>query len=104
MQLLQEVLAGIAILGFLVGLISVIALVIWRRHKWNSVSELLRRHFRPMPLAMLSVTGRQFPLHMRADLQLAVQSFLDHSTVHRFFGVQDQLGLGGVDFASLLDT
>lgn len=102
MQLLQEVLAGIAVVVFIIGVVAAIAFAAWRRHKRRSVSEILKRHFRPTPLEQVSVTGRQFPRHMRADLQLAVHDFLRHTTVYHFTGVQNE-GLAGVDFSSLLN-
>lgn len=104
MGLLQEILAGVAVLAVAVGFIAGIAYLVWRRHKNRSIGEVLRRHFKPVPLEQVSVTERQFPLHIRADLQRAVEDFLQETTVYLFTGVQSsEGGLGGVDFASLLD-
>ena len=54
-------------------------------------------------LDQISVTERQFPTHIRADLQVALSEFVQDVTVSVFTGVNTESGLGGVDFSSLLD-
>jgi cell division protease FtsH len=104
MGLFQEVLAGIAVLVGAVGIIAGAAMTVWRRHKRHSIREILKRHFRPLPLETVAVTERQFPPHLRADLQRAVDDFVGQTMLHLFTGVKSEGGLGGVDFSSLLDA
>lgn len=54
-----------------------------------SVSSLLTTHFQPLALGSLSISQRQFPFRMRADLQRAIDRlFSDPIRVLRFSGVK----------------
>lgn len=104
MQVLQEILVGLAVtLGF-VATIAVIGFLVWASRTSGSFPVLLKRHFRPTPLSRLSITERKFPAHIRADLQRAMPQLLDGVAIRVFSGVNYEThGFGGADFSSLLD-
>ncbi|MDP6558330.1 MAG: AAA family ATPase [Pirellulaceae bacterium] len=104
MQTLQEILVGVGVLVVFAALLAVVALFFWNHSRKQSIPQKLKKHFRPTSLDSLTVTERQFPTHIRADLQHGVDEFLQDATVCSFHGVQSQMhGFGGVDFTSLLD-
>jgi len=104
MQMLQEIVAGVAVLVGFAAVVAAVGYFLWRHQKRRSLPQLLKRHFSPAPLDRITVTERQFPTHIRADLQHAVDDFLQTTTVCTFAGIQSVIhGLGGVDFTSLLD-
>jgi hypothetical protein len=51
--------------------------------------EALAWHFAGVPLDQLVATSRQFPGHMRADLQVAIDRLFSASPI-RFFGIHEQ--------------
>ncbi|MBW3595898.1 MAG: AAA family ATPase [Planctomycetes bacterium] len=103
MQVLYEILAGVAVLIAFVGLIAGGVAVALRVNRRNSISQWFKRHFHPLPLQQLTVTERQFPMQLRADLQRALDEYLETATVHYFCGAHVERGFGSLDFASLLD-
>jgi hypothetical protein len=59
--------------------------------------------FRPAPLACLTVTERQFPARIRADLQRAIEEYFSHSSeVHHLCGVRVDEDMFGIDLAYLM--
>ncbi len=97
-----DTVVGFASLFAGIGIVAAVAYALWRRHKRNSLVELLKRHFKPARLDRLAIMTRRFPTHMRADLQLAVKDVVGQSTEHHFTGVQPD-GMEGVEFSSLLN-
>jgi cell division protease FtsH len=67
------------------------------------IHSLIYTHFEPTALEDLTVTERQFPLRVRADLQQAVdQIFGAKSTVSFFCGVRKSHAFDGISFSELL--
>jgi hypothetical protein len=62
--------------------------------------DALAWHFAGIPDDQLAATSRQFPDHMKADVQVAVDKLL--STPIRFFGIYEQHRYETVTFASLI--
>ncbi|MEM6469371.1 MAG: AAA family ATPase [Planctomycetota bacterium] len=55
----------------------------------DSVAGLLTKHFEPLPVSEITITDRQFPFRVRADLQKAVDKLVNQdSTIIHFFGVR----------------
>ena len=55
------------------------------------VAALLRKHFQPTPISELTITERQFPFRMRADLQRTVDKFFGEEVdVKHFFGIRNE--------------
>ncbi|MFO0897389.1 MAG: ATP-binding protein [Pirellulales bacterium] len=63
--------------------------------------DRLARHFRPGKLEELTVVGRQFPYHMRVDLQQAIERFLDDASHVACCGVKASVAHHDCDFASI---
>jgi cell division protease FtsH len=97
---LQDALS-LALLLIIAGAIAT-AYFYFRRSQRKSLPFQLRQHFRHQRLEQLTVSERQFPAHIRADLQRALDEFLTKVEVHSFFGVYTEMGFGGVDFNNLL--
>jgi hypothetical protein len=62
--------------------------------------EALAWHFAGVPHDQLATTSRQFPGHMRADVQVAIDKLLSISPI-RFFGILEQHRYETLTFASL---
>src|SRR5688572_25681135 len=104
MQILQEIVAGVVVLLAFVVIAAFGVALVWKGRRKQSVPGLLQRHFAPTPLSRIAVTERQFPTHIRVDLNGAIDSFTKNTTICSFHGVQSDVpGLRGVDFASLLN-
>lgn len=73
-----------------------------RHSRRKSLPFQLRRHFQHKQLEELTVSERQFPAHIRADLQRALDDFLRQAEVLSFFGVYSDNAFGNVDFNDLL--
>lgn len=104
MEMVKEILSGVGVLLAFVAVLAIGGSIFWGRRSRRLLPQLLRRHFSPVSLDEVTVTERQFPTHIRADLQHAIDGFLSSVTVCSFHGIQaEATGLGGVDFTSLLD-
>lgn len=67
------------------------------------IHALIQSHFDPTPVEDLTVTERQFPLRVRADLQRAVDGvFARETTVSFFCGVRKTHAFEGISFSELL--
>lgn len=66
------------------------------------IVDLLRKHFDPAPTDSLALTERRFPLRVRADLQLAVESFAADVSVRHYSGLR-RLNPMPVPFINLLE-
>jgi ATP-dependent Clp protease adapter protein ClpS len=60
-----------------------------RTKQFKYADEALEWHFAGIPQEQLVATSRQFPGHMRADVQAAVDTLFSGSPV-RFFGIHEQ--------------
>lgn len=55
----------------------------------SPIAALLRAHFHPTPTDNITITERQFPIRVRADLQRALEElFGDHTQILHFCGVR----------------
>lgn len=62
-----------------------------RLNEENEVAEVLKSHFQPTPTIELTVSERQFPFRMRADLQRSIDSTFERDyRVHRFYGIRKE--------------
>ena len=71
-----------------------------RKKQFNRVCEALSWHFAGIPRDQLVATSRQFPGHMRADVQVAVDGMFSASPL-RFFGIDEQQRYETLTFAAL---
>lgn len=82
---------GGLILGLVIGAGG--AILVARRRNRNSSDEgtvlpLLKAHFFPLPLGQLTISERQFPFRVRADLQRAIDRLFGETTsIAHFCGV-----------------
>jgi hypothetical protein len=65
-------------------------------------SVLLSEHFGEHSTSDLSITQRQFPFRVRADLQRATDQLFETSPVTHFSGVRKEHAFHGVTFSDLL--
>ena len=69
----------------------------------GDVSELLRRHFHPVPMDDITISERQFPFRVRADLQRAIDRLLGDTTRTRHFcGVRCEYSRDGVTLSACI--
>jgi Tfp pilus assembly protein PilF len=67
------------------------------------IDTLIQSHFSPTPVADLTITEREFPHRVRADLQKAVDRvFAEGITVSYFCGVRKTHAFEGISFSELL--
>ena len=89
-----------ALAGVLVWIIA--SRTIARRHK-GRVSDLIRRHFHPVPLESLTISERGFPFRVRPDMQRAVESAVATGvSVSLFCGLRDEAGRNQIAFSGLI--
>lgn len=74
-----------------------------RPSKRGEVSELLKKHFHPLPMNDITISQRQFPFRVRADLQRAIDRLFGESTkIRHFCGVRREFSHDGVILADCL--
>ena len=67
------------------------------------VSHLVKQHFHPVPLDNITLSERQFPFRVRADLQRAVDKlFGTDTTITHFCGVRKEYAHEGVTLADCI--
>ncbi|HEY3395044.1 MAG TPA: ATP-binding protein [Lacipirellulaceae bacterium] len=67
------------------------------------IASMLSQHFRPLPVSELTITERQFPYRVRADLQRAINRLFNETTrVTHFCGVKKQYDHNGITFSDLI--
>jgi cell division protease FtsH len=67
------------------------------------IHTLIQSHFDPTPVADLTITEREFPHRVRADLQRAVDRvFAGETTISFFCGVRKTHTFEGISFSELL--
>jgi hypothetical protein len=71
-----------------------------RKKQFNHACEALGWHFAGIPRDQLVATSRQFPGHMRADVQVAVDGLFSASPF-RFFGIDEQQRYETLTFSAL---
>lgn len=68
----------------------------------SAIYHRLRKAFKPTPLACLTVTERQFPARIRADLQRALEDYFSHcAEVLHLCGVRYDQDTFGIDLSYL---
>ena len=66
------------------------------------IAPLIAKHFQPEPIENLTVTEREFPYRVRADLQHAIAGLFDNGTAIRHFcGVATRMAFQGISFSDL---
>ncbi|HVU86710.1 MAG TPA: ATP-binding protein [Pirellulales bacterium] len=86
--------------------------VVWNRYRRRSapavlprVDVLIQRHFHPISLNDLRIAEREFPFHVRADLQQAMARHFDgNGRAPYFTGVRREYHHGQMSFADLLHS
>lgn len=69
----------------------------------TSVASLLRSHFRPLPIDDITISERQFPFRVRADLQRAIDRlFGDETLILHFCGIRREYSHEGVTLSACL--
>ncbi len=69
----------------------------------DSVSSLLARHFHPLPTSEITISERQFPFRVRADLQRAIDRLFGEETqILHFFGVRREYSHEGVTLSDCI--
>lgn len=100
---------GVLVVGLLVG--GALAYFFERRQQTSSsqaqkrshVSTVLLSHFHPTPTDNITISERQFPFRVRADLQRAIdQLFEEHSKVLHFCGVRQEYAHAGVNMSDCI--
>jgi len=71
-----------------------------RKKQFDHACEALTWHFAGIPRDQLVATSRQFPGHMRADLQVAIDRLFSASPI-RFFGIHEQHRYETLNIAAL---
>ena len=67
------------------------------------IARMLREHFAPGSTDDITITEREFPFRIRADLQRAIDSlFVATSKVLHFCGVKQHFSHEGIDFSDLI--
>ena len=69
----------------------------------SQIDALIQEHFDPTPVQEITITERQFPLRVRADLQRAIDEVLRGDVAVSFFcGVRKAHSFEGISFPELL--
>lgn len=90
-----SVLAGIMIGGFISDRVQ--------KARSSGIYRRLSDAFKPTPLPCLTVTERQFPARIRADLQRAIESYFSRATtIEHLCGVRVDDDMFGVDLSYLM--
>jgi ATP-dependent Clp protease adapter protein ClpS len=74
--------------------------VLTRTKQFNFASAAIEWHFADVPRDQLIATSRQFPGHMRPEVQAAVDKLFSASPI-RFFGIHERYRYETLTFASL---
>ncbi len=74
-----------------------------RKLKFKYAHEAVAWHFAGLSQEELVTTSRQFPGHMRADLQIAIDGLFSKSPI-RFFGIYEQHRYETLTFAAITKT
>ncbi len=77
--------------------------VLFRRRRGRMISVIIRKHFGSTPPEEITVSERQFPFRVRADLQRAIDRlFLSGTTICRFCGVQNNHVQTGISLSDCI--
>lgn len=100
---------GWLLLGLLIGAAATLGVV--RRQRWReeqdpkgaTVAKLLASHFFPTTIDSITISERQFPFRVRADLQRAIDRlFGEQSTILHFCGIRREYSHGGLSLSDCL--
>lgn len=68
-----------------------------------SISKILVSHFAPTPMDSITISERQFPFRVRADLQRAIDRlFGDQSTILHFCGIRREYSHEGISLSDCI--
>lgn len=98
------------ICGIAVGIVgSFFGKKLWRRllhgktTEQTPISELVKKHFHPLPIDDISISERQFPFRVRADLQRTIDKLFGAETkVLHFCGIRNEYGHGSVTLSDCI--
>ena len=98
------ILVGLAIGAVVrVAFTQLIAVFRARTSASGEVAELLRKHFHPVPVDDITISERQFPFRVRADLQRAIDRLFGDSTqIRHFCGVRCEYARDGVTLSNCI--
>ena len=103
MEIVEQTLAAVCVLIVAVATIAAIAYGVAYLRRRRSIRAMFERHLRPESLDRISITERQFPFHIRVDLQAALDDFVRSGTATQFFGVRNVNRFENFDFPALLN-
>ena len=102
--------AGWVLLGVAVGAMGV-AIIVARKIRWwrpaaggaTHVATLIQKHFRPTSIDDLTISERQFPFRVRADLQRAIDHLFSSDTrIAHFCGVRKEYAHEGITLSDCI--
>ncbi len=107
---MDELWITLGYLGFLLlGAVGGVLGTFWHRRRRRKgrggppILDLLVSHFRPVPLASITISERKFPFRVRADLQRGVDRlFAAGTTICHFCGVRKDYAFEGLNFSALM--
>ena len=74
-----------------------------QKEGYSPVATLLKSHFEPTPILDITISERQFPFRVRADLQRAIdQLFGDQTRILHFCGVRSEYSREGISFSDCI--
>jgi AAA+ superfamily predicted ATPase len=103
MELLGWLLAGVFLGGGLM-LVTLRFSSLWgATRRQADVAGLLRKHFHPVDISGVTISDRQFPARVRADLQRAIDRVFGQGTlIHHFCGVRVDFSPEGVSLSGCM--
>ena len=99
---------GWIVLGGFIGVGTLGAVSRYRRNRHPTinvtlVSTLIQSHFAPTPVENITISERQFPFRVRADLQRAIDRlFASGTTIRHFCGVRKEYSHEGITMTDCL--
>ena len=99
---------GWILFGIAVGVAVGVLVTKWiasqsKSSKSGEVSELLKKHFHPLPMNDITISQRQFPFRVRADLQRAIDRLFGETTqIRHFCGVRREFSHDGVTLSDCI--
>lgn len=94
---------GWLLLGMLLGAGIALLTTLLKRKSPSLISTLIRSHLHPTPLDNITISERQFPFRVRADLQRAIERlFGENTTVCHFCGVRKEYAHEGITMSDCL--
>jgi cell division protease FtsH len=93
---------GYIVLGIVLGVLGAYAYYKYTRRQAGKTTmvTLVQKHFRPVPLENITISERQFPFRVRADVQRAIDKlFGSDTTITHFCGIRREYTHEGITLA-----